>query len=72
MWKPANSFLDWHGILSPGQFGFRKGKSTESAMVNQIEYLYDALDRREYAISIFIDYKKAFDSIDHNILLIKL
>ena len=30
------------------------------------------LNRREYAISIFIDYKKAFDSIDHNILFLKL
>ena len=70
--RRLQSFLDLHGILSPNQFGFRKGKSTESAMVNLMEYLYEALDRREYAISIFIDYKKAFDSIDHNILLLKL
>ena len=37
-----------------------------------MEYLYKVLDRREYAISIFIKYKKAFDSIHHNILLLKL
>ena len=37
-----------------------------------MEYLYEVLNQQEYAISISIEYKNAFDSIDHNILFLKL
>jgi retron-type reverse transcriptase len=54
------------------QNGFRKNKSTETACQTFIEKVQEALDRRSYAIGIFFDLTKAYDVIDHDILLAKL
>ena len=59
-------------ILSPSQFGFIKGSSTELAVSNLMEYFYDVINDREYCINIFIDLRKAFDTVDHSILIRKL
>ncbi|CAH2106185.1 unnamed protein product [Euphydryas editha] len=62
-------FLETHNILTDSQHGFRKGRSTVSALSSFAEYVNEALDSGEQLIAIFIDYKKAFDTLDHNILL---
>ena len=61
-----------YSLLAPEQFGFQSGLSTVDAVSKFIEYVYDALNRRETTISVFIDMKKAFDTINHTILLGKL
>ena len=65
-------FIDKHKILYINQYGFRAGFSTTLALIDVIDTIKFALDRNEYAIGIFLDLEKAFDTIDHNILLNKL
>ena len=65
-------YLEDRSVFYEKQFGFRQGKSTTQSVLDQLQYTYDNLDRDEYVISIFLDFKKAFDSVDHAVLLSKL
>ena len=59
-------------ILYPKQFGFQKGHSTDRALLQLVDQIYESFERNEYTIRVFIDLSKAFDTVDHNILLKKL
>lgn len=65
-------FIDRYNILSDRQFGFRSGVSTEDALTSVVGRIYEAVDNKKPILGIFIDLTKAFDTIDHNILLYKL
>lgn len=65
-------FLSKFSILSPNQYGFMKGLSTECAVLKMVEYLYEALNAKTITLNVFIDFRKAFDLVDHGILLQKL
>ena len=65
-------YIDSTGLLRWNQHGFRSGKSTGSAIFQYVKELYNLLDKSEITISTYIDYKKAFDTVPHNILLKKL
>ena len=65
-------YLDCKGILHKNQHGFRARKSTGSAIFDYINNLFSAYDSDESTVSVYIDYKKAFDTISHQILLKKL
>ena len=54
------------------QFGFQKGKSTHLALILLIDKTTEALDRGECVIGVLLDFSKAFDMVDRNILLMKL
>jgi hypothetical protein len=60
-----------HKILLQ-QFGFQKGISAEDAIYKVINVILTAWDRKEYAVDIFCDIAKAFDCVDHELLLNKL
>ena len=66
------NFLNKCDILNKYQFGFRNNHSTYMAFVILLENLYNALDKGECAIGIFLDFQKAFDTVNHGILLDKL
>lgn len=59
-------------LISANQYGFQRGKSTESALLNLREKLISKIENQSYTIGIFVDFNKAFDSIKHNILFYKL
>ena len=67
-----SKFIEKHKILYIRQFGFRQNHSTTLALIDIIDKIKSAIDNNEYAIGIFLDVKKAFDSIDHSILMNKL
>ena len=62
-------FINKHNILHDCQFGFRAGRSPSMALLNLIDNITTSLDDHKHAVGVFMDIKKAFDSIDHNILL---
>ena len=67
-----DTFLNKHEILSNNQYGFRENMSTSMALMELIEDITQSLDSHRHTIGVFIDLKKAFDTIDHSILLKKI
>ena len=65
-------FLESNRMFHHSQFGFRKGKSTSQAIMDNLEFIYRNLDQGKIVLSIFLVLKKAFDSVDQSILLEKL
>ena len=66
------SFLQSQGILHKNQFGFRKSYSTSHAVNYSVKIIKDSIQKKNHVLGIFIDLSKAFDTIDHNNLLVKL
>ena len=66
------SFFSKFSLFSGSQFGFLKGKNTVDALIDLTEDIYESLDNKEHHISVLIDLKKAFDTVNHKILLSKL
>ena len=55
-----------------GQFGFRKGNSTSHGITHVNEHITKHLEQKRVCAALFIDLKSAFDTVDLNILAIKL
>jgi len=71
-YKRLSSFVTHHKILYNLQFGFRESHSTHMAVIKLLDRVIDSLDKGEFAAAIFLDFSKAFDTVNHNILLDKL
>ena len=65
-------FLESNNILYEHQYGFRKGHSTNHAVITLVERVAKALDTGKIVVGVYLDIRKAFDAIDHPILLRKL
>ena len=72
MYKRLYNFLVEHNILFNNQFGFRKNNSTSLALIQITEKIEESIDNRKYGCGIFIDLSKAFNTVNHSILLRKL
>ena len=72
MYSRVYNFLDTFKCLYELQFGFRSNTSTNHALISITETIREAIDSGSFACGVFIDLQKAFDTVDHNILLSKL
>ena len=72
LYNRVTAFLEIFKILHDNQYGFRKKSSTHVALLTFIDKVIEAIENDEYAIGVFLDFSKAFDTVDHEILLSKL
>ena len=72
MYVRLYSYFNQNHLLYDYQFGFRKHYATGLALLDVVDQLYERLDNHEKALGIYLDVQKAFDTVDHNILLDKL
>ena len=66
------TFLTDNSLLNNDQYGFRKFHLTEFAIIKLYDRVPSALAKHEHVIGVFMDLSKAFDTLDHDILLHKL
>ena len=64
------SFLETQKILYHKQFGFRKQHSTYMAIMILLDKLINSIENGEIVVGVYLDFSKAFDTVDHDILLI--
>ena len=69
MYNRLYNFVTERNILSINQFGFRKNYSTFLALMDLVDNISKHSDEGNYSIGICLDLSKAFDTIDHTILL---
>ena len=72
MYNRVTTFLEMFQILHGNQYGFRKKSSTHVALLTFIDKVIQAIENGEYAVGVLLDFSKAFDTVDHKILLDKL
>ena len=72
VYSHLDNFLNMSEIIYKFQFGFRKNYSTNHALLSIIEQIRGALDKNMFTCGVFIDLEKAFDTVNHQILVSKL
>ena len=72
MHKRLSNFLDKNKLIYPLQFGFRQNYSTSYTLMHLTKTKKQSLDQGLFSCGIFVDLQKAFDTVDHDILLGKL
>ena len=72
MYNHLQNYLRDQNILYDKQFGIETGHSTEHAIIQLVDQIYEAFEKNEYTLGVLIDLSKAFDTFDHWILLKKL
>lgn len=66
------NYFECNNIFTKDQFGFRKGRSTGTALYNFLQKIMTGLDNKQRMTAIYMDMSKAFDYVDHEILIDKL
>ena len=72
MYSRLIGFLNKNTVLYTHQFGFQKNKSTSLAILDVCIKLVESIEKGEFSCCIFLDFAKAFDTVNHNILINKL
>ena len=65
-------YIDHNNLITKHQFGFQTGLNTNDAILEFLDNAYHSLDKKKFLLAIYLDFSKAFDTVNHNILLLKL
>ena len=60
-----------NNILWTNQFGFCKNSNTSDSIIEFLDYVYSSSDSKQSTIALYLDFSKAFDTVNHNILMSK-
>ena len=71
IYKHVNNFLNKNNVIINTQYGFQNKVSTNHAFVDVMTYSYDNINCNQFIGLVFLDRTKAFDSVNHDILLLK-
>lgn len=71
-YNQLTSYISQNNLLYNYQFGFRPAHSTNLALTLLTDKIIEAIDNKEFMVGVFLDFSKAFDTVNHNILLDKL
>ena len=72
MYNRISNFIPKHSLLTDYQFGFMQKRSTNQALIVLLDKITAALDNGDIVLWVFLDFSKAFDTVDHHILLNKM
>ena len=72
IYRRLYSYIESRNILTNRQFGFRTGCGTETAILQLISDILPAFSNKKFVLCTFLDFSKAFDTVDHGLLLLKL
>ena len=72
MYNRLYKYLTTEKLLYSKQFDFQTGLSTEHAIVKLVDQIHESFEKDHYTLVVFIDLSKAFDTVDHTILIKKL
>ena len=71
MFNQLMLYISFHDVFAPNQYGFRSGKNITDCLVHLLEQITKSIDNGKFAIMLFLDLSKAFDTVNHSILLSK-
>jgi hypothetical protein len=72
MYNRLLNYLNVDDVLVDNQYGFRENHSTSLALIRMVNNISEELDNKNYSLGLFIDLSKAFDTVDHKLLIKKM
>lgn len=65
------NFFERNNLFASNQFDFRRGLSSAHAVISQVNKIIDSFEAKEIYTALFVDLRKAFDTVSHKILIKK-